>query len=458
LGKLMVAHKAGFYVIHYNVGETLTWVTPQGTIEPWLAESLTNLSPTAWRVKLRPDATFWDGSPVNAAAVAAAFRFNWDTQAAATTLIDKATTVTVVDPLTLDFATPRPAGNFPNALSATYFVVSKGEGKFMTGMYRTATFEVDKELVIEPHPGHWGGPPPLAKITVKNVVDANTRALVLQSGEVDIAGNILPETLSTFGPEIATISIPSTRVHTVLLNPRRGVFADRQVREATAYAVDRAALRRVVFNDQGAAQATVFPAAMVPDQVQLQTLDQARARQLLDEAGWVAGADGIRAKGGARLAFTMLSYPSRPELTQLAIAIQAQLKALGYEMQVREVQSINDELAKGEYDASMYSLNTLYTGDPYFHYNIMFAQDGTYNFTKTPIPGMDALLTQLREAADPARRQAISRQIQEVVRTNVPALYLISAPLIYAYNKAKVADFTPDPQDQYFIGGAIRAR
>ncbi len=208
---------------------------------------------------------------------------------------------------------------------------------------------------------------------------------------------------------------------------------------------------RVALSGQGEALGTIFPKSSNFDQATLPTFDAAKARQLLDGAGWVAGGDGVRAKGGTRLAFTLLSYPGRPELTQMATAMQAQLKTIGYDVQVRELQQIDPELQKAEYDASMYSINTLITGDPLYFYNVTLGKASIYNYPKYEIPGLEPLLAQLRDEADPAKRQTISRQMQELVKTETPIMYIAAAPLIFAYKKDKVRDFVPHPNDLYFI-------
>lgn len=450
------ATKSGYNMISYGAGETLTRLTSENQIQPWLAESVSSTSETTWRVKLRANARFWDGTAVDATAVAAAFRTNWEVQGGASGLIDKATTIAVVDPTTLDFNLPRPAGNFPYALSAQFFVVHKDAGKTMTGPYKVAKYEADREMALEGFTGHWGGPPPIAKLTVRSVPDANTRALALQSGEIDMIGNVLPETLSTFGPDITTVAVPSTRVHMILLNSTSGPFAEQKLREATAYAIDRGALLKVALSGQGEALTTFFPKSAGFDQVPLQSFDANRARQLLDEAGWVAGADGVRAKAGKRLAFPLLSYPGRPELTQMAVAMQGQLKAFGYDMQLREVPQIDPVLQSGQFEASMYSSNSLITGDPLYFYNLTLGRASTYNYSKYEMPGVEPLLADLRDEREPAQRQVLSRQIQELVKTYVPNIHLVAPPLIFAHRKDFVRDFTVNPNDLYLFDTTVR--
>lgn len=99
----------------------------------------------------------------------------------------------------------------------------------------------------------------------------------------------------------------------------------------------------------------------------------------------------------------------------------------------------------------MYSINTLITGDPLYFYHVTLGKASLYNYAKYEIPGMEPLLAQLRDEPDPAKRQTISRQMQELVKTENPILYIASAPLIFGYKKDQVRDFTPHPNDLYFI-------
>ena len=62
--------RSGYEVIFCGMAETLTRITPQGALEPWLAESVKGMDASTWRVTLRKNAKFWDGSPVTADAVA----------------------------------------------------------------------------------------------------------------------------------------------------------------------------------------------------------------------------------------------------------------------------------------------------------------------------------------------------------------------------------------------------
>src|SRR5262249_33703796 len=157
-----------------------------------------------------------------------------------------------------------------------------------------------------------------------------------QSGDVDMLYNFPPEAIKTFGPDIDASATPSGRCGLINLNVNRPPFNDRAVREAFALGIDRTVLNTVGLDGKGTPLTTMFPPISGYDVIPLQGLDVTRAKQLLDDAGWKPGADGVRAKGADRLAFTLLSYPGRADLTPYAVSMQSQLKPLGFALEVKE--------------------------------------------------------------------------------------------------------------------------
>jgi peptide/nickel transport system substrate-binding protein len=445
-----------FNLQRFGVGETLTRLTTDLKPEPWLAREVKNVDPTTWRVSLRPNATFHDGSPVDAEAVAASFRRVWENNATATGLISKDSQVTVVDPATLEFKTPNPEGAFPNNLAAFQFIVHKAtaDGVVMTGPYRPVRLVPDESLQLEAFTGYWGGVPPIARIEVKGIRDTNARVLALQSGDIDLLVGLPLEMAGSLGSQFERPVIPGLRMQYMILNHGKPVFADRAVREAISLGIDRETLNKVGFDGRSKPAVSIFPSVAGLEVVQAQTTDTARSRQILDQAGWTAGADGVRGKGGQRLRFTLLTYPQRADLTPMAVSIQSQLKALGIEVEIQQVQDIGKAL-EGDFDAAMYSLGMLPTGDPYYAIHTTLATRGQFNFGRYSNAQVDALAAQLQAEPDPAKRQALSRQVQEVIKADVPNLYLVASPLAYAYNKSKVRNLTLHPSDLYLIDGKL---
>src|SRR5437868_419786 len=95
------ATKNAYQLVRLGLAETLTRLTPQMKLVPWLAKDVANVDPSTWRVSLRPNAKFWDGTAVTAQDVQAAFQANWAAYPAAGGLLSKDTLIKVVDPTTL---------------------------------------------------------------------------------------------------------------------------------------------------------------------------------------------------------------------------------------------------------------------------------------------------------------------------------------------------------------------
>jgi peptide/nickel transport system substrate-binding protein len=448
------ATRNAYQLLRLGVAETLTRVTPQNKLVPWLAREVTAVDPSTWRVALRPNAKFWDGSPVTAQDVLAAFQANWAAYPAAHGLLDKSTQIKVVDPSTLEFKTPEPMGSFPNAISAQFFLVHK-DGTTMTGPYKPINLAVGQALDAEAFADHWDGPPPLARLSVRLVTDANSRMLALRSGDVDLVYGVPPQAVKGLGGDFTVSTVASGREDYLVVNHRRPPFNDRTIREATALAVDRAALLKVGLLGQGSVASGMFPPDQGVDSVPMQVGDAARAKQVLDAAGWLEGSDGVRAKAGQRLSVQLLTAPARTEWTPMAVALQAQLKPFGFEIDIQQVKNIGEQLAQSQdFDVAMYSANMLVTGDPLYIFNQTLVQGGPANYGGYANPRLEATLQQLRAQVDPGQRQALATQAQEAIKTDVPNIYLAVVPFIAATSR-RVTGYTLHPSDLYIVDNQI---
>jgi peptide/nickel transport system substrate-binding protein len=443
----------GYNMVTYGAGETLMRFNREQKLESWLAESITSQDATTWQVKLRKGVKFHDGSPVNAQAVADSFKSSWTNLAGATNFISKETQVTVVDDYTLNFKTPTPAGDFPYNAASWNFVIHKPTTPIstLTGMYKPVKLEKDVEFALEAFDDHWSGSPPFKKLSVKVVVDINARVLALQSGDLDMLTNVPAEVAKGLPAEIETTNVGGTRMHYVILNNARAPFNDKSVREATALAVDRDALSRATLDGKAIPATNAIPSLPGLEVVPAQRTDVNRAKQLLDEAGWKlrAGGDGVREKDGKKLAFTLYSYPGRAELTQMAVVMQSQLKAVGYNIKVEEVRDITAQIKEGNFDAAFYSVGL--AGDPQYMYGVTLIKGALYNFGGYLNGQLDALYERLRAEPDVAKRQQLSRQIQEISKADTPNVYLVAPPLITAFKKGAIKGYTPHPNDLYLI-------
>lgn len=442
----------GFNMITYGAGETLLRLTPDQQLEPWLAESVERTDERTWTVTLRDGVSFHDGSPLTAQAVADSFASSWANLPNATTFVPSDTQVLVQDDLTLTFTTPEPLGSFRYSLASWNFVIHKApvnDISIMTGPYRPVSLVVDQEFVLERFADYWGGAGALERIRVILLPDANARALALQSGDLDLLTNVSPDIARGFPADIEHVSVPGTRMHHIILNHTSAPFDDRRVREAASLAIDREALLQATLDGQGRAAVNLYPASIGIPLVEAQRTDVARAQTLLDEAGWVPGADGVRVKDGQRLEVQLYSYPGRAEITQMAVAIQAMLGEVGFAVNVEEVSDIVGTIEGGAFQASMFSIGV--QSDPLYMPAFTLAKEGSWNYGGYRNPTIEDLVVQLRAEDDPQARNDLARQVQEQVQADTPAIYLASPPLITAFRQGRVVGFTPNPNDLYLV-------
>jgi len=263
------------------------------------------------------------------------------------------------DKYTVVFTWDKPSGNYAT-LFDTILPKHVLEGKDVltydaynrsplgTGPFKFAEWKPGEYVRVVKNPDYWRGAdmPKLDEIVFSFIPDPNTRLNGLKAGEFDI-GQILPNQVK----EVATLpgykvdSVPSNRwviFETNVFNERgKKLFSDPNVRKAIYQAIDRQAIvDGLMEGTVQLANAEISPTSPYfnPD-VPAYAYDPAKAKEMLDAAGWVPGADGIREKDGERLSFTIMNRSSRPERTAVAQVIQAMLKDVGVEVTFEDLEN-----------------------------------------------------------------------------------------------------------------------
>jgi peptide/nickel transport system substrate-binding protein len=246
------------------------------------------------------------------------------------------------------------------------------------------------------------------------VPEAGVRSGSLQSGEVDAIGNIGPQDeapLQAAGAQLLARPNPGVPFG-VHFNNSRPLFADQAVRAAVSQAINRPEVVGAVFTSQ-TKPATGILASTTPgyaDQQSLLGFDAAAAGRGLDAAGWTAGPDGIRAKDGRRLTFTVIWANNAASNKPALELIQQQLRAVGIEIALAErpIADFQTILQGGDFDAFWANVTR---ADP----DILRAQFSTRgaNLYRFPPGPVDDLLAQQAAAADPAARDALVADVQQ---------------------------------------------
>lgn len=346
------------WYVNRQLYESLVYLNPDTTeVEPWLATSWeVNDDATEFTFHLRDDVTFSDGSALTAQTVAANFDDLKAAGANSNAVADLRTYAgsDAIDEHTVVIRFDEPNAAFlTTASSVTFGIVSEatleipfternsGENVSGSGPFTLASYTKDSQVTLEKREGYsWApesfdnrGEAHLDSIEFKIVPESGNRTGGLSSGQIDVAGGISPNDIATVE---ATNSIVSRAnpgdVFGLYFNFQQPEFEDQRVREAVALAVDAQEIRDGALSDQFNV-ATSPLSSTTKDYIDVSSdipaHDVEKAKELLDDAGWVEGADGTREKNGEKLEFR-ITYINNfgPNADSIAL-LQEQLRAVG---------------------------------------------------------------------------------------------------------------------------------
>ncbi len=441
----------GMFPINANIFENLVRMTPDFQVEPWLAERWEYRGENTWRFHLRGDVTFHDGQPLTAEAVK--FSFDRLARGSGARLGIGPDSTTVIDELTVDVTTTEPNLRLVDQLVHPSLgpiiapgtdVGTKPTG---TGAFRFVQYAADERLIVERNDDYWGQPPPLERIEFRFIPDGNVRWLSLTTGEVDLIYDLprqlLAEAERTDGVTLALAPPGSTEV--MFLN-RAGadpytILSDRTVRLALGHAIDRRSVVEQIWAGSAEVGDTMTPESLLgsaADLVEAPEHDPGTARSLLDEAGWIPGADGIRSKDGRRLRLTMVNgYPPIDLRQPMPELVQAQLREVGVEVEIVETPELGvytERLESGQGDIFLERVAQNDANAAFFGNGFFYSQtSGPYSTWFPAGPEFDRLLEQSlaaveREEATEFAARAMDVAIgQEAVVLPVAATYWLFA-------------------------------
>jgi len=445
------------YLRAYGVGESLAKIQADGTVAPELAESIEQTAPDTWTVVLREDTRFQSGAPVNAEAVRASLERSAAENELAGDLLD-GLTISVADPRTLIVRNTGPAPFLDYTLShyelqihnvAAYRALTGSAGPAdadFTGPFRVTGFDAERELTLARNPNWWGQAPTVETITVQQVADPDARSQIALAGQADIVdllpSSAVPELRAADGLTLA--GAPAANTVAVYLNPASPVLADQRVRQALAWAVDRAAVAEIAgegLTEPAPSWLASNPAYPQADQQGFTRYDPELAGRLLDDAGWVRGPDGRRAKDGAPLAFRLQTWGSEGPTGEV---LQSQWDALGADVDLSYVDNtlVQQARERGDWDAQTAAFTTL--GNVPSLFAVQLSPSGSGNYGHYDLPQVAGLVERANTAADDQARTAAVLELNALQAEVVPAVPVHPRPQATAVAD-RVGGFVPHP-------------
>lgn len=355
-------------IVWGQIADKLVHVDARGVATGWLAERWDeNADQTEFVLHLKPGVTFSDGTPVDAAAVAANIElwakgdpsrgigrlglFPSSTYRASEVIDARTLRVSFTAP-TLGFI---PTLGYHKALIRAVSSLNLPPNQLGdlgrqlgSGPFTLQSWQEGDQVVLTRRPDYdWGpaalarsGPANLERLTFKVVRDASLRGSALQAAQAEVVLNVAPQEFATLRGRGLNIVVPESLgfVSGFTVNTRAPHFGDLKVRQAIQHGIDRQEILDTVFTPDWK-PVTSFLQSNVPeagDFADLLAYDPERSKRLLDEAGWRPGRDGVRVKDGQRLRFNLYASPwvstSRPvdevvaqQLRKIGVAVTLQV-------------------------------------------------------------------------------------------------------------------------------------
>lgn len=366
--------------------DSLTDQDPEtGEIVPWLAEEWDiNDDITEFTFTLQEDATFSNGDPVDSAAVAANFDAGTELGPRATLVVgylEDYVETEIHDDHTFTVKFSEPNAQFLQATSTHSLgilhpdTVAQSDDERCAAVIGSGPFVLDSytpndSVVLTGREDYaWGSSlwenqsaPHVDGIEFDVVPESGVRAGSLQSGQVDVIGNIAPQDID--GLDAANASLldqvnPGIPMG-LRVNHENELLADPAVREAISWAINRQEIADTVY-PEGTPAATGVLSSSTPDQQDLSEHlghDPQRAQQLLSDAGFEAGEDGILELDGERAEFNLVWYNVAATNSAAVELVQQHLQEVGIDITLEEGQTAewNSRLMEGNFDLDWFNI------------------------------------------------------------------------------------------------------
>ena len=463
-------------LVRYSPGST--------SVEPGLATAWhVSQQGRVWTFELRRGVRFHDGTPFNADAVVFSLerqrdpfhpfhtgKFSyWENVYRNIEKVEKVDDFTVRITIERSYA-PFEAnmGMFPVSIVSPTAVAKSGAGfptvPVGTGPFKFVSWTKGESIVLERNEDYWGGAPSIKRLVFQHIPDPRQRLVGLESGSVDVAYQILPESLQfvELHPALVMHKIAANTIAYLAFNTTHPPFDDPQVRRAANHAVNKDPIVKLVYQGgaipaRGPLPPTQWGYHEVED---LYPYDPARAQQILTEAS----AAGRFASDRTHIFYVpSVPRPYLPKPEAIARVIQANLAEVGiktkivlnnFEDHLNAVQHGEHDLCllgwvgdNGDPDNFLYTLLDRDNTVPGLARNVAFFRD----------PELHGLLLMAQESESRKEREDLYARAQELIAREAPWVPIAHSQISVAA-RADVGGVTISQQSHIYYQHVRRIR
>lgn len=414
-----------------NMFDTLVAWDEQNNVIPWLAESWEFLDEDSLQMNLRKGVLFHDGVEMKASDV----KFTYDRALASTIVRNNFSwleSVDVVDDYTIVINTKGAYTPVLNALCSPLtgimpeHLLSADDNAMAanpvgTGPYRFVERKEGEYVKMEAYEDYWNGAPKTKYLEMRVVPEASQRATLLETGEVDVAYDILASDVNRIESNANTkmLKDASFKVFYLTVNVNSGTtpLTDARVRKAIEYAIDKDSLcSSVMYSYATPINSLVGPGVFGYDNsIPANIYDVEKAKELLAEAGYPDGFD-----------MTIWVQSSDQTRQEACVIMQDMLSEVGITVTVEPMDGsvMDDTIVKGgDFDAcsSMY-YNLMGDADYVLYSNI--SPESTSNLSHYNNENVMSMLLNARSMTDDAERAAVYSEISKIMADDRPYIPL----------------------------------
>lgn len=451
--------------VYYAIFDALIDVDPEGNFFPLLAAEVPtqanggiSADGKTWTVKLREGVKWHDGTPFTAHDVKFTLELlvDPDFRSWRRTGHELITGINVISDTEISWTMERAFAPYASILATTFIVpkhafegTDPNEAPFNSNPIGTGAFKWQNRVAgdhieLVANPEYFGDGPYLERVVMKYIPDLTVLYTQFRSGDIDAVGVqwITPDhyaEASALPGRVVDVAGSAT-FESLTFNLQRPQFQDRAVREALYLAIDKVSIIDALYYGVPRPTETYMPRenAYFNPNLPQHEFNIGRANEILDDAGWLRGAGGIREKDGVRLAFTNSTTAGNHLREQAQQFLQQTFLEIGAEMTISNLPPAvmwGDYWLLSQFDTVLVGINCFAGPDPdtsdFFMSTSSPAAGGNgQNTWVYNNPEVDRLLVEGASVMDQADRMPIYHRIQEIMREDLPFLPIFQYAIV----------------------------
>ncbi len=354
------------------------------------------------------------------------------------------------------FTTPEDLQNFPN------------DHPIGTGMFKVNTFDKDKGvLILDANKDFVDGAAHIDQVIYQTFDTGDALIQALKAGDVDVLNNPVPasafetvkgfenvKAIATNGRSFTELIINSADENHDPAPTANPALRDPAVRLAIETASNRQDLIDIVLRGLGSPADTIVPPTLGggfwhDPNIQAPEFNIEKANQILEEAGYVMGSDGVREKDGTRLEFRLQFDPNESSYPRIADLLTDWFSQIGIKTTPEAVDPdslIASTTFVGDYDLVIWGWSS--DPDPDFILSVMLTDqfvEGGWSDSGYHNPEYDQLYLDQQAAVNRDERQKTIWKMQEIVYNDRPYIVLFYLKSLEAYRSDKFVGFVESP-------------